>query len=279
KFVPPGSSGLFGQLQVTSPTIRDLMRTTVAFAELALRPVVPEWEDFGENGVFTARLPVENVGSIRQLTDLLMALLVFRIRLGAGDNWLPLEVTFETPKPKETRLYYDFFGDQIRFDEPYFSIVIDEKALDCKLPYDVAGLNDTIRPLAEEALADIKKSDSFPTIVANEIRRQLSDDDDERISLGRIADALSMSTRGLQWRLAQEGADYHTILGQVREEIAIKMLGDPKIQVADVAIAMGFAQTSVFTRWSIRCLGDTPSAVRRKMQHGAWVGPPRAGSV
>ncbi|MEO1695255.1 MAG: AraC family transcriptional regulator ligand-binding domain-containing protein, partial [Pseudomonadota bacterium] len=269
----PGATGLLGQLQATAPTVREMMETTVRFSELSLRPVVPEWEDYGENGIFSARLPVNNIMSIRQLTDLLMAVLVDRIRLAAGANWAPRDICFETTKPPMSRIYYDIFGDGLRFGEPTFSITIERGVMDRQMPNNILGLHNTILPLAEEALADLRKREGFKGTVAGEIRRQLSSDRDARISLASVAEGIGLSGRALQWRLTQDGSDYHTVLGEVREEIALKLLEETKMQIADIAIAIGFAETSVFTRWAIRTLGDRPSAIRRKMEKGTWSGP------
>jgi len=264
RFVAPGSSGLAGQLQATSPTIRDMMETIVTYGELALRPMTLAWEEYDDAGIFSARIPLGSVASRRQLTDLMMAIQVDRIRLGVGDTWVPKMITFETDRPMSgTRLYYDMFGDGIRFGEECFSIAIESSLLDRELPSSIRGLHETIRPLADEALAVVQNAAGIVGAVAQKTREQL--DSGEPVSLAQIAARLDITPRALQWRLAQAETHFDTVLGDVREELALQQLTDNKLSFSEISASLGFAEPSVFTRWSIRRLQGTPTQVRKRL--------------
>jgi len=269
KFVQPGASGLFGQLQATSTTVRQLLRTTAEYGELAIRPVTTDFREDALGGVFTSRIVGLDIRKRRQLTDLLMALLVERIRMATGPNWVPSSVWFETPEPDDSHLYYDIFGEDISFDEQTFGLTVPLNDLDAAISQTAIGLFDTLRPLAEEELASLREKETISGLVASTIRIHLAEASSESrrlVTLQDIADRLEVSPRTLQWRLAQAYTSFDVTLRSVRLDLAQTYLKDDRMSIAEVSAALGFAEPSVFSRWSVRLLGGNPTEVRRRLQ-------------
>ena len=81
-------------------------------------------------------------------------------------------------------------------------------------------------------------------------------------SMTEVAGRLGLSERTLQRRLAEEGADYTSLLNEVRREYALRYLANLRIPVAEVAGLVGYGRETSFTRWFASQFGVTPSVWR-----------------
>ncbi|QFU76890.1 AraC family transcriptional regulator [Halioglobus maricola] len=78
-----------------------------------------------------------------------------------------------------------------------------------------------------------------------------------------IASQLGMSERTLQRRLQQEGTTYQQLLDQTRHHLALEMLRNRDVPLADVAAQLGFAEPSAFYRAFRKWQGVTPGDYRQ----------------
>lgn len=77
-----------------------------------------------------------------------------------------------------------------------------------------------------------------------------------------IAESLGMSRRTLQRSLAEQGLSYSQLLTDVRMRQAAHSLEGTDIPISDIAWALGYAETSNFTRAFRRQIGVSPQAFR-----------------
>jgi AraC-like DNA-binding protein len=82
-------------------------------------------------------------------------------------------------------------------------------------------------------------------------------------TLEHAAAAMSMSSRSLQRRLAQSSLKFQDVLDAVRKDLARVYLRDASLGALDVALLLGYAEQSSFTRAFKVWFGTTPSAWRR----------------
>ncbi|MBV1857044.1 MAG: AraC family transcriptional regulator [Nannocystaceae bacterium] len=82
--------------------------------------------------------------------------------------------------------------------------------------------------------------------------------------LPQAARSLAMSARSLHRALAHEGTSFKGELDVVRSQVATRLLLDPRISLAEIARALGFADTSALCRAFRRWHKMTPSAWRRR---------------
>ncbi|MCG6858361.1 MAG: helix-turn-helix transcriptional regulator [Salaquimonas sp.] len=80
--------------------------------------------------------------------------------------------------------------------------------------------------------------------------------------LEQVARALGLHPRTLQRRLAASGQDYSEILAQARFEKALRLMDDPTLRIFDIALELGFLDTSNFSRSFRLWTGVTPSIFR-----------------
>ena len=85
-----------------------------------------------------------------------------------------------------------------------------------------------------------------------------------RTQLGDLAQALQMSPRSLQRRLAEHGHSFQTLLNQTRQQLAEAYLRDDSVELAEVALLLGYSEQSAFTRAFRQWTGQAPLQWRRQ---------------
>jgi AraC-like DNA-binding protein len=81
--------------------------------------------------------------------------------------------------------------------------------------------------------------------------------------IGATADALGMSVRGLQRRLAETGMSYGRLVAQARFASAVDLLAGTDATVLDIALDLGYSDHAHFTRAFRRWTGVAPRDYRR----------------
>ena len=121
-----------------------------------------------------------------------------------------------------------------------------------------------------ELIAAREQSGSFAVAVSN----QLSNHFDSQLlstrqpgpppTLEQLAGAMHLTSRTLIRKLQRENTSYKEILEQLRRQHAEQLLGDARLNVADVAEILGYREAANFTRAFRRWYGASPAAWRRR---------------
>ena len=88
-------------------------------------------------------------------------------------------------------------------------------------------------------------------------------------TLAGVAQLMHLSERSLHRRLAAEGHNFRSLLGQVRASLARDYLGDPRLQLAEIAQLLGYSEQSAFNRSFKRETGLTPLQFRKEITFNA----------
>jgi AraC-like DNA-binding protein len=88
-----------------------------------------------------------------------------------------------------------------------------------------------------------------------------------RVLVEDIARSLGMSERTLARKLSDEGGLNFTQILQLRRDLAVRYLDDPKLHVSKIAWLLGFHEVSAFTHAFKRWTGKTPSQLRTAGAH------------
>lgn len=89
-----------------------------------------------------------------------------------------------------------------------------------------------------------------------------------------VARELSMSERTLRRRLADEGTSHRQLLEEARREVSIRLLGEQRLSIDEVAYHLGYAQPSSFQRAFKRWTGMPPATFRVRCGRASTL-PPR----
>ena len=249
--------GILGYALLSSPTLRDVIAVTLRFIDLSYIFSTFGVESTGDRIVVRlgdATLP-EDVREFLVDRDL------FAIHSVLGDlvpGGLPFtEVTFAGGRSDETLVAYrERLGTVVSSSDRGDGVtaVFDADHLDRPLPQGSAGAV----AMAEALCRDLAATRRTRGPVSSRVRVEITGSLSQGAPMTSVAAALGMSPRTLRRRLADEGTSYQRLLGDVRVELAERMLATGLLSVEDVAIRMGYAEASSFIHAFRRLTGTTP---------------------
>lgn len=82
-------------------------------------------------------------------------------------------------------------------------------------------------------------------------------------SIEGVARALETNVRTLQRRLAAAGTSHSRVLAEVRLKVAIDLLEDRRLTLAEISSRLGYSDPAHFTRAFTRWTGRTPRDYRQ----------------
>lgn len=173
----------------------------------------------------------------------------------------PLTVEFIHEAPSSSSAHRMLFGLEPRFSSAVNAIELDRETVEREIPGADPALSAVIERHAEALLAGRPEIESTAQRVRRELASMLRDGD---ASLVAAAKRVGMSARSLQRRLADEGLSFDAVLDDLRRELALRYLADPRIAIAEVAYLTGFSEPSAFHRAFKRWTGTTPGDARRQ---------------
>jgi AraC-like DNA-binding protein len=172
-----------------------------------------------------------------------------------------LAVDFVNPRPADVRPYEDFFGGPVRFGQPSTRVVLAASDLALPLRGADAALLALLDAQAERLLQEVAAV-AGPLAVWRQALVGLIRSG--RTQLADLADNLQMSPRSLQRRLAEQGISFQALLGQTRQQLAEAYLRDASVELAEVALLLGYSEQSAFTRAFRQWTGQAPLQWRRQ---------------
>jgi AraC-like DNA-binding protein len=181
-------------------------------------------------------------------------------RLLTGQKLIPQHFSIAHYRSGDTSEMARFVGTKVEFgaDRDEFSLNVDAREL--PLIHADPYLNNLLLKYCEAALADRRGDISqLRTRVENAISSLLPHG---RVLVEDVARSLGMSERTLARKLADEGLNFTKILQQLRRDLAVRYLNDPKLHVSKIAWLLGFNEVSAFTHTFKRWTGKTPSQMR-----------------
>ncbi len=151
------------------------------------------------------------------------------------------------------------FRCPIRFGAEQNALYFDAAILDRK----VERSDEAYRAMVERyfAATRLEMSESAAQSARQEIARQM---EFGGCTLGSLAARLRLEPRSLQRRLKQEDTSFRELIDDWRRSRALSLVTQTRMPLSQVAQALGFAETSVFTRAFQRWYGEAPLAVRKK---------------
>ena len=170
------------------------------------------------------------------------------IRHWAGPRWFPTDLWLRTdPIPEDDALHPI---ERVRYHAPVSALSISHHLLAHSTPNSNPVVSDTLDLDAVdliEATSHVLQA-YLPTGCSTVVT---------------LSEALGLSTRSLQRRLAQNGTTHSRLLEDVRRRLAVAYIEDPDHSIADVARDLGYSDPAHFTRAFRRWFGISPREFRR----------------
>jgi len=179
------------------------------------------------------------------------------MRALCGPQWKPIEVRMAHRKPDDVGPYRRFFKAPLRFDAEGNAMVFSADWLVHPLP----GADSHVRGLLQRQIdaLEVRHGADFPEQVRSVLRTALLTGHSRA---DQVAAMFSMHSRTLSRRLDAFGVGLQELVDEGRFEIARQMLGDSAMDVRQIALLLGYADPSAFTRAFRRWSGTTPGRWR-----------------
>ncbi|MBI5789923.1 MAG: AraC family transcriptional regulator [Rhodocyclales bacterium] len=173
---------------------------------------------------------------------------------------LPLrEVRFRHAAPEDPVPFANFFGCPVRFAAGENALLFAADLLTRPLLQADAELNLAMCDEARKAIARLDGE----THIAARVRQMLTPLMPKcEATLNHVAAGMGITPRTLQRRLATADFSFQAVLDDTRRELAQVYLRDAALSALDVALLLGYAEQSSFTRAFRHWFGTTPSAWR-----------------
>src|SRR5215469_11275796 len=213
--------------------------------------------------------------SYRQKADWAIAFACNLMRVGLGDpRWTPQEVLLpqlvdEIPAQRRTRA--EIMGDNIRVGHPWAGIRFDAALLKRPMATADAMIESLMRHYGDLRLAALPEQRDEIEQLRREIARLLVKGSG---GIDHLAKVTGTSVRTLQRRLKDAGVTYAELQNEVRKTLAINLLENEALALAEIAFSLGYSEVSAFNHAFKRWVGQSPGDYRRlrKVRSGSGAG-------
>jgi AraC-like DNA-binding protein len=255
----PREIGLLYYVMASSQTLGDALKRIARYSRITNEALVFGYREANNLTINLSYLGVPRHSERHQIEFCMFA--AIRIcRVLTGQNLVPQHFLIAHHRSGDTSEMTRFIGTKVEFgaDRDEFSLNVDA----CELPliHSDSYLNDLLLKYCEAAITDRRGNVSqLRTRVENAISSLLPHG---RVVVDDVARGLGMSKRTLARKLSDEGLNFTEVLQQLRRDLAVRYLDDPKLHISKIAWLLGFNEVSAFTHTFKRWTGKTPSQMR-----------------
>ncbi len=237
-FVQPGSYSVLGYITMSCATLGEDIRLTwnCNYTDPVVRPHLVD-------NVFASW-----VNYARWLAD--------------NQEASPSCVRLQRPSPGAgvEQAYRERWRCQVIFSAGEDSITLKKSLLETRLRQPDPMLRKTLEAHALSQLAALDTNSDLSSRVRHSIQQQLMHGITRQ---DMVADDLGMTSRTLQRKLNQEGVSYQKLLDEVRQTMAEDYLRNSELAIPDIALRLGYSETTSFHRKFKAVTGKTPGEFRQ----------------
>ena len=258
--------GLLYYVAASSRRLSDALQRLQRYSQLSNEAVV-----FQVDGGATCRVTLSYTGVPRHIDRHQMEALAFAFlrlcRQLVGQRIVPIAVSFIHHRSGDLREARRLFGCNVEFGSTVDQLIFETPLLNVPLVDEDPFLNELMLKNCEEAMAArFSNVNPFRTHVENTIAPLLPH---AEARLKTVARQIGLSERTFARRLTAEGLTFGEILDDLRRDLAVRYLGEPKLPVSKIAWLLGFRQPSAFSHACRRWTGKAPIKYRRDCSTGA----------
>jgi AraC-like DNA-binding protein len=253
-----GSFRLMTMSALSAGTLGQALQRMLDF----LRLVLDDMRGEIVRGPAQAAIVIHDAGPpLRMFAYATYLLLVHGLACWLVGRRLPLlTMAFRCPEPAGIGDYRARFCESLSFDAPRTEALLEASLLDLRVIQHEAPVGAFLREAPANLLVQYRNEASLSTCIRRRLRSLPPDDWPD---IDSLASSLCLSGTTFQRRLQAEGLSYQRIKDELRRDIAIDLLGEPSLSVAEVAERVGFNEASAFHRAFKKWTGVSPGAYRR----------------
>lgn len=252
------SFDLLSQVVSVSETLRDMGDKLARFSPLAVPQPLYTLRERGESAFWTLQSVFPGKHCVRHLCELAVSLGVTYTKRYTRDPRAVRAVFFDHGPGAHEQEYAQALGVPVSFSRAESGFEIVRRWLDAPLAQADRGLSRVLGRYAEQTLRAQPKADDLTQRVCDAIEAQLTTE--RAASVTGVSRQLGTSARSLQRRLSEDGKSFQALLDQVRKGLALRLLDEERVSIANATERLGFSDPAAFRRAFKRWTGHSPSA-------------------
>jgi len=259
----PRHAGVVGNVALASRTVRRALQTIGRYLPTMVDSAVYRLDIEGGTAFSYSYYIDPLMMTYRQKNDWGVAFVCNVIRHGLGEpNWAPAEVVLpqlaaESVAARRQRM--GLLRAKVRSGHACAGIRFDAEVLERPMKTANPTIERLMRHYGDLQLAGLDTQRDELDRLRRSIAQLVVEGDS---SVERLAQSLGWSVRTLQRRLAARGLNYSDLLAQVRKTLALNLLENPSLGIAQIAYCLGYSEVSTFNQAFRRWVGQPPRDYR-----------------
>ena len=255
----PREIGLVYYVMASSQTLGDALKRVARYSQITNEALVVHYREGNRLIISLSYSGVPRHSDRHQIEFCMFA--VLRIcRVLTGQNLVPQHFWISHHQSGTNSEMARFVGTGVEFGATTDEFTLNANARELPLIHADPYLNNLLLKYCEAALTGRRDNVSqLRTRVENAISSLLPHG---RVVVDDVARSLGMTKRTLARKLSDEGLNFTEVLQQLRRDLAVRYLDDPKLHISKIAWLLGFNDVSAFTHAFKRWTGKTPSQMR-----------------
>lgn len=255
--------GLLGYLIANAPDLGMALELLTRYHDLFSPQFGVQMSVEGDKAIVVYR-EADNPAPEAQLdTEFSMALFVKTLRESLSPEWKPSRCTFTYELSKPPPCYYEVFGNDLTFRHHQNSFEFPVALLATTRSEADPTLMQVLMAQADQALTAVERQDDLVLRAKLFLLAGLGETEmDNR----QLAKQMNLSIRSLHRRLKEAGTHFKLLRDEVIASAAKEALISSNASISEIAITLGFSETSAFIRSFKRITGSSPLKFRKLKQ-------------
>lgn len=263
-YVQPGSYSVLGYITMSCATLGEAVTRIAPYEKLVGDMGTTRLKMKGDSATLIWTCNFTDPVVWPQVVDNVFASWINYARwLADSTDATPLEVRLRRPSPgpEHEKAYALRWQCPVKFDAEEDSVTFAQALLATRLRQPDPLLRKTLEAHALSQLALLDTDTDLTSKVKQSIQKQLAEGITRQ---DMVAEDLGMTSRTLQRKLSQEGVSYQKLLDEVRQQMAEDYLQNTDMSIPDIALRLGYSETTSFHRKFKAATGKTPGDFRRQ---------------
>ena len=256
--------GLLGLLMREEPNLRLALQSMASYGPIHNEAIVHRIEESDGVAIIQEELLTGSSGSVRQATEMGLAMVMRLLRFFLGSHWKARHICFVHTAPADLSVHRRVLGQTPEFNHDFNGIVCTSADLDTP----IASADPVMATYIRQQL---QRDTDASLRITNEVRKMaLILMPQGRCTVDEVSRLMGITRRTLHRQLSDEESTFSDLLFAIRHELASRYVDDKRRSLTEVSQLLGFADLSSFSRWHKAAFGLSAAAVRsagkRKVQ-------------
>ena len=260
QFTDVDTMGALGHLFMSAPSLLDACGGLASHLDALQEATQCRVVVSGETVQFQYRIDDDGIRQRRQDAEFSISATRNMVHLYSAGRVRPKEVHFEHRQAGRYAAYLEHFRCGVFFEQPINALVFERASFSAPQPHRGSVLYPILSSHLDALVRERSDGPGVAGTVGRLIEQQLADGG---VSQAEAARLLGVSASTLGRRLREEGLTFRRLLSARRLAAAQRLLLVDETPVADVALAVGYAENASFSRAFRAAFGQSPEQFRK----------------